>query len=148
MAHIKFKTGNYEQSFNQLFNELIDGIPALLNEGNRPVVKTDKAPVNIRESEQDYQLELVAPGFEKTDFKIDVEGNLLIISGERKNEEKKDTLKQIRREYTFRSFKRSFTIDEEIDATGIEASYINGVLTLNLPKKKEVKEAKKEIKIK
>ena len=47
-----------------------------------------------------------------------------------------------------RCFKRSFTFDEKIDATAIEANYVNGVLTLNLPKKEEVKEAAKDIKIK
>ena len=58
------------------------------------------------------------------------------------------TEKQIRKEYSYRSFKRSFTIDEKIDATAIEASYVNGVLRLNLPKKAEVKEAAKDITIK
>ena len=55
--------------------------------------------------------------------------------------------KQIRKEYSFRSFKRSFTIDDKIDATAVEASYVNGVLILNLPKKAEVREAVKDIKI-
>ena len=55
--------------------------------------------------------------------------------------------KQIRREYSYRSFKRSFTLDEKINAEGIGAKYQNGVLTLNLPKKEEVKAAVKEITI-
>jgi HSP20 family protein len=55
--------------------------------------------------------------------------------------------KEIRREYSYRSFKRSFTLDEKIDAAGIDAKYVNGVLTLNLPKKEEVKSASKDINI-
>jgi HSP20 family protein len=61
---------------------------------------------------------------------------------------KKETDKQIRNEYGYSSFKRSFTIDSTIDATNIDASYINGVLTLNLPKKEVVKASAKEIIIK
>jgi len=60
----------------------------------------------------------------------------------------KENEKQIRREYSFRSFKRSFTLDEKVDATNIEASYINGVLTLNLPKKDTVKASATKIVIK
>ncbi|MCB0741452.1 MAG: Hsp20/alpha crystallin family protein, partial [Chitinophagaceae bacterium] len=63
-------------------------------------------------------------------------------------EEKKETDKQIRKEFSYHSFKRSFTVDEKIDATKIDASYVNGVLKLNLPKKEEVKMATKQIEIK
>ena len=102
-------------------------------------------PVNVKETEKSYQLEVVAPGFEKTDFKINLDQNLLTISAEKKDEVKDENQKQIRREYSYRSFKRSFTLDEKIDATNIEASYINGVLTLNLPKKEVVKASATEI---
>ncbi len=73
---------------------------------------------------------------------------MLTISAEKKEEVKEENQKQIRREYNYNSFKRSFTIDEKIDATNIEASYNNGVLTLNLPKKEEVKVSATEITIK
>ena len=78
---------------------------------------------------------------------------MLTVSVEKKSEENKEGVgkatseKQIRKEYSFRSFKRSFTIDDKIDATAVEASYVNGVLILNLPKKAEVREAVKDIKI-
>ena len=55
--------------------------------------------------------------------------------------------KEIRKEYQYRSFQRSFTLDEKIDAAGIEAKYVNGVLTLNLPKREEVKTPSKQISI-
>ncbi|HNA92717.1 MAG TPA: Hsp20/alpha crystallin family protein, partial [Chitinophagaceae bacterium] len=100
------------------------------------------------ETADSYILDIVAPGFEKTDFKINLDQNLLTISAEKSKAEKETTDKQIRNEYKFRSFKRSFTIDEKTDATKIEASYINGVLTLNLPKKVEVKQAATTITIK
>jgi HSP20 family protein len=90
----------------------------------------------------------VAPGFEKADFRIGLDKNVLTISAEKTAEVKEEKTRQIRREYSYRSFKRSFTLDEKIDATTIEAGYVNGVLTLNLPKKERVKEESQEIKIK
>ena len=104
-------------------------------------------PVNIRESKEAYQLEVVAPGFEKNDFNINLEKSILTISAEKKNEVKEESEKQIRKEYHYRSFKRSFTLDEKIDAEKIEAKYVNGVLTLNLPRKVEVKASTKEISV-
>ena len=65
----------------------------------------------------------------------------------KKKTSEKENVKQLRSEYSFRPFKRSFTLDEKIDAEKIEASYNNGVLTLNLPRKTEVKAATKNITI-
>jgi HSP20 family protein len=131
-----------------MVDELFNGLPVVFNEGYNSLTKQGHVPVNIKELPNSYTVDVVAPGFEKTDFKVNLEGNLLTISGEKKTEEKSETEKQIRKEYSYRSFKRSFTIDEKIDATGIEASYVNGVLQLNLPKKTEVREAAKDIVIK
>src|SRR5690349_15501548 len=83
----------------------------------------------------------------KTDFKVNIDQNILTISVEKKDEKKDESEKQIRKEYGYRSFKRSFTLDEKIDATNIDAKYVNGVLTLNLPKKEIVKPSAQEISI-
>jgi HSP20 family protein len=72
---------------------------------------------------------------------------MLTIEVQRKLEEENKTEKQIRREYKYQSFKRSFTVDENIDAENISAKYVNGVLTLNLPKKAVVKNSAKQISI-
>ena len=104
-------------------------------------------PVNILETKSAYKLEIAAPGMDKNDFNVNVEKNILTVSGEKKNEVKDENEKQVRREFSYRSFKRSFTLDETIDAEKIEGNYLNGVLTLNLPKKEEVKTSK-EIAIK
>lgn len=105
------------------------------------------APVNIKETKDAYELEVVAPGFEKNDFNINLEKDILTISAEKKNDVKSENEKQIRKEYSYRSLKRSFTLDEKIDAEKIEAKYVNGVLTLNLPRKVEVKASVKEISV-
>ena len=148
MTHVKFNNRPFERSFNTIVDDLIGGLPVLFNDGYGSLSKQGFVPVNIKETGNGYSLDVIAPGFDKADFKLSLDDKILTISAEKKEEVKNETEKQIRKEYSYRSFKRSFTIDEKIDATGIEASYVNGVLTLNLPKKTEVKQATKEIIIK
>ena len=94
-----------------------------------------------------YHLEVAAPGWQKENFNIKVDGNLLTISAEKKEEVKDETAKVIRKEYTNKSFKRSFTLDEKIEAANISAKYENGILKVELPKKEVVKAVAKEISI-
>ena len=147
MTHVKFNRKPFEGSFNNLVDELFTELPGLLKSEFNQNINKGFIPVNIKETEKSYQLEVVAPGFEKTDFKINLDQSLLTVSAEKKEEVKDEKQKQIRREYSYQSFKRSFTVDEKIDATNIEASYINGVLILNLPKKEVVKASATEISI-
>ncbi|GAA4315469.1 hypothetical protein GCM10023143_26860 [Compostibacter hankyongensis] len=103
-------------------------------------------PVNIRETKDGFTLDVVAPGLAKEDFKVKLEGDTLLISAEKQTEkEEKTDDKQIRREYSFRSFKRAFTLTESVDTAGINAAYENGVLKVTLPKKEDQVEASKEI---
>ena len=148
MTNVKFNSKPFEGSFNTLVDDLLSELPGLFKNEFNNVDRKGFIPVNVKETEKSYQLEVVAPGFEKTDFKINLDQNLLTVSADKKEEVKEENQKQIRKEYSYRSFKRSFTIDEKIDATNIEASYINGVLTLNLPKKEVVKASATEISIK
>jgi len=134
------------RSFNNLVDHLFYGMPSLYRD-DFPAGNTQFVPVNIRENEKEYVLEVVAPGLDKEDFKIDLENDTLSISAARKEESKTENEKLVRREYSFRSFKRSFTLDESVDANGIVAKYLNGVLTLNLPKRTDVKEAAKQISV-
>lgn len=147
MAHVKFNLQPFERSFNNLVDELFTELPVVFkNDFNKSDWK-GFVPVNVKETGNSFEMELVAPGFSKEDFKINLENNILTVSAEKKDEVKEENEKQIRKEYNFKSFKRSFTVDEKIDATKIDASYINGVLRLNLPKKAEVKPSTTEIKI-
>ena len=148
MAYVKFNSRPFEGTFNNLVDDLFTELPVLFKNDFNNTERKGTIPVNVKETEKSYQLEVVAPGFEKSDFKVNMEQDLLTISAEKKSEVKDENEKHIRREYSFRSFKRSFTLDEKIDATNIEASYVNGVLTLNLPKKVAVKTSATEIIIK
>ena len=147
MTHSKFHNRNFDRNFDNMVDELFNGLPVVLNDGYNFLTKQGYVPVNIKETANGYTLDVIAPGFEKSDFKVNLENNVLTISAEKKSEEKVENEKQVRKEYSYRSFKRSFTIDDKIDATAVEALYVNGVLRLNLPKKAEVKEAAKDIKI-
>jgi len=145
MLNVNFKQKPFEGSMNNLVDELFKELPMFFKNDFNNTERKGSVPVNVKETANGYQLEVVAPGFERADFKINLDDSLLTISAERKNDEKYESDKQIRREYSYLSFKRSFTVDTKIDATKIEASYINGVLILNLPKKEEVKASVKEI---
>jgi HSP20 family protein len=143
MTNVRF---DRKPSFNNFVDDLFNDLPVLLKNELQPQWK-GFVPVNIIEDDKGYTLEVVAPGFEKADFKVNIDQQVLTIKAEKKDEKKTENEKQIRREYNYRSFKRSFTIDEKIDVTSIDAAYVNGVLTLNLPKKETVKESAKEINI-
>ncbi|MFN8326538.1 Hsp20/alpha crystallin family protein [Flavobacterium sp.] len=95
--------------------------------------------VNIRESETEFAVELAAPGKRKEDFIIDLDDNVLTISSETKteNEQKDDKGKYTRREFSYSSFKRSFSLPETVNEDEIKASYENGVLHVTMPKKEE-----------
>ena len=147
MTQVKFNRRPFETAFNSIVDDLFSEMPVLFKNGNGQSQWNGFAPVNIKETEKNYSIDVVAPGFEKGDFKVNLDQDVLTISAEKKNETKNEGEKEIRREYSYRSFKRSFTLDEKIDAPGIGAKYVNGILTLNLPKKEEVKTASKEISI-
>ncbi|HVG42768.1 MAG TPA: Hsp20/alpha crystallin family protein, partial [Chitinophagaceae bacterium] len=144
MTVVNLKTVPATKVFNNLMDNFFQPTPSIFNNRLEGGLKHPVA-VNINEKENEYQLQIVAPGLQKEDFTINLEKNILTISAEVKNSEEQKDVKQLRSEYKFGSFKRSFTIDELIDADKISAEYVNGLLLLNLPKKEEVKPATKQI---
>jgi HSP20 family protein len=99
--------------------------------------------VNIREKDDRYEVEMAAPGMNKNDFNIELDGNLLTISAEKneKRNEKNDKEKYICREYSYQSFQRSFTLPKDVvDIDKIKAHYEDGVLQLSIPKKEITKQ--------
>ncbi len=103
---------------------------------------TSLPAVNIVENDNEFQVEVAAPGMKKDDFKIEVDNNVLTISSEKEteSEEKDEKGKYSRREFRYAAFKRSFTIPEDqVDVDQIKADYKDGLLHIHLPKKEEVK---------
>ncbi len=128
----------------------VEGIPSLFNDffkpwnewfdfGGFPGRVLNVPAVNIAEQKDNYLVSLAVPGMKKEDFKIDVEGNMLTISSEKEEAKEEKEKKFTRKEYSYTSFSRSFTLPEEINKEKIEASYQDGVLKIALPRKEETK---------
>lgn len=105
-------------------------------------------PVNIRETEQHYELDVIAPGCKKEDFAVQIHDNLLTISFSGKHENTEQKKGWERNEYMVRSFSRSFTLDDTVDINKINAVYTDGILRLTLGKSEKVKQLSRNIEIK
>jgi len=95
--------------------------------------------VNIIEDNQDFKVEVAAPGLNKEDFKVNVEKNVLEISAEKNGEKEIHHQKYLRKEFCYSEFKRTFSLPSYVDAEKIIATHKNGVLTVEIPKKDEAK---------
>lgn len=105
-------------------------------------------PVNIKATDNNYQLSVVAPGLNKEDIALHLDKNILTISFESKKEETTtEKGKVLRSEYKFKSFKRSFTLNDKINTSNIEAKYNAGILDISLPKKEVTEPESQTIKI-
>lgn len=133
-----FEPGNF---FGPSLLELKGGFPM-------PDFANRIPSVNIIENEKDFQIEMAAPGLEKKDFKVEMENGSISISVETKEETKDELKNYTRREYSFKSFCRTFLLPENCLPEKIDAKYENGVLRLHLPKKEvSVSKPVKEIKV-
>jgi HSP20 family protein len=142
MTQVKFANQPY-RSLSDLVNGFFNEIPSGLGQE----FSFGFPPVNIHETSDAYHLEVSAPGRSKEDIKLNVENGLLTISYEKKEEAAAEDYKTVRKEFSFKNFKRSFTLDDRIDAGAVQAKYENGVLKVFLPKKEQAKAESKQITI-
>ncbi len=108
---------------------------------NYSTTNTTLPSVNVKESENEYKIELAVPGFEKTDFKIEVHNEVLSVSSEKqdKQEEKDENGHYTKREFSYQSFCRSFSLPQTADGDKVSANYDKGILNVIIPKKEEAK---------
>jgi HSP20 family protein len=116
----------------------------LLNWGNNnfSASNTTIPSVNIKESAESFDVEVAAPGMDKKDFNITLDGNTLTISSQKQQEQEQEKKEEnyTRREFSYQSFRRSFELPKDVvDADKINAKYENGVLYLTIPKREEAK---------
>lgn len=106
-------------------------------------------PVNIRETDKSFEMELYAPGLRKTDFQLNIEGDMLTVSCEKKSENNEENKQKgwFRQEYATKNFSRTFSLVDIVDASKIQARYNNGVLHLDLPKKEHAQRISRAIDI-
>lgn len=116
---------------------------------NTPFFRNGGLPaVNIKDNTKTFDLELAVPGYRKEDLKVNVENGVLTISSEKKQESEEEKKGYTRREFSYRSFERSFQLPENTDGDNVKATYTDGVLKLSVPKTKTLPEKKgKEVKI-
>lgn len=107
--------------------------------------------MNVKEHEKDFEVEFAAPGFNKKDFEVSIEDDVLHVSAKKEQEETKEEEDYSRKEFSYKSFKRSSSLPDSVDLDQeIKASYKNGILNIKLLKKEEAqveKPAKKVIEI-
>lgn len=147
MTMVKFSNGN-KQSLGPLFNDVFESFfktdPYV---SDRPISKVPA--VNIAESENDYHIELAVPGMKKDDFKVNLDKHILSISAETKqeNQEISGDKKYNRREYSYNSFVRTFSLPDTADYANISAEYTDGILKVAVAKKEEAKIQSREISV-
>ena len=135
MSLVKF-SNQYPSLFDRFFdNDLFDW-----SNRNFSLTNTTLPSVNILEDENGFVVEMAAPSLEKGDFKIELNNNILTKSSEKKLEnETKEGQRYTRREFSYQSFCRSFTLPDTAESDNISAKYENGVLKVSIPKKEEAK---------
>ncbi|HEB62827.1 MAG TPA: Hsp20/alpha crystallin family protein [Bacteroidetes bacterium] len=127
-------------TFPTVFNHFINDAFFNANNAKTSLWNGSTPAINVRENDDQFELEVAAPGFDKKDFKLEVLDNVLTISAEVKKEhEEKDGEKWTRREFSYNSFSRSFTLPDTVDGNKIAANYKNGILAILIPKKEEAK---------
>jgi HSP20 family protein len=130
--------------FESLFNDSDFLFPEFIGKSH---MNKGFPSVNLKESDNSFEIEIAAPGLNKKDFNIEVDDGVLTISSESKEEKSEENINYSRKEFSFSSFSRSFNLPESVDADKIGAKYENGILMVDIPKKEEAKEKRRLIEI-
>ena len=146
MTLVKFNpNGNTKGGLMTGFNDVFDSIFNDTFFSDRMMTRVPAA--NISETQDHYHVELAAPGLKKEDFKLNLERNVLSISVEQTQQQNQQERNYSKREFSYSSFVRSFTLPDSADENGIEAKYSEGVLSINIPKREEAKVQTRQIEI-
>ncbi|MDP3451412.1 MAG: Hsp20/alpha crystallin family protein [Bacteroidales bacterium] len=126
--------------WTNLFNDFINQDWNDWSLGNYSMTNTTLPSVNIIETTEKFEVEMAAPGMEKEDFKLETKQNVLTISSEKKDERtSSEEGRFTKREFSYQSFCRSFSLPATVDSDKIKAKYENGILKILIPKKEEAK---------
>ena len=140
MEDLIMTLSRFSNSYPSVFDHWFDNDLFNLVSCNYSDTNTTLPQVNIKENADAFLVEMAVPGFDKKDFKINLDHNVLTISSEKKNEnETKDNERFTRHEYSYQSFSRSFTLPEAANSDKISAKYDNGILNVEIPKREEAK---------
>jgi HSP20 family protein len=135
MTIVKYQNP-FPSLFDRFFNNELEG----WNRHNFSNTNTTLPSVNIKEDTDAFKVEVAAPGFDKSDFNIELNSDLLTISSEKQiSDNTKEGEHISKQEFSYQSFTRSFTLPELVDDEKISATYENGILSITIPKKEEAK---------
>lgn len=134
----------FQNNLNRFFDDEFWGFTGI---SKSP--RLTQIPVNIRETDKTYELELSAPGLQKQDFHLYLEGDTLTISAEHKEEKSKEDKSEgwFRKEFRKGHFTKTFNLDDSVDAGKISAKYENGILYLSIPKKEHAQKVTRSIEV-
>ena len=134
----------FQNNLNHFFDDEFWGFNGLSKSPNQ-----NRVPVNIRETDKTYELELAAPGLQKQDFQLSLEGDTLTILANHFEENRKEDQSEgwFRKEFKKGQFSRAFNLDDTVDASKISANYENGILYLSIPKKEHAQKVSRTIEI-
>ena len=136
------RNGSLLNNFPTLFDDFLRRDFLDWEQSNFSNTNTTIPAVNLKETADSYHVEAAVPGMTKNDFRVQLDGNTLTISSEKANEkEEGDEERYLRREFSYQSFSRTFTLQKDVvDTENIQAKYENGVLYLLIPKKEHAKQ--------
>ncbi len=136
------RNGNLQHQLPQIFDDLFNRDIFHWGLTNYSDTNTTIPAVNIKETTDSYEVQVAAPGMNKKDFTVQLEGNILTISSEKEaSKEQNDNARYAAREFSYQSFSRTFTLQKDVvDTEKIQATYADGVLNLVIPKKEEAKQ--------
>lgn len=128
-----------ESRFPSIFSDFFDN-DDFIGFGNSMLRRQQNVPaVNIRETDKAYDIEMAAPGIPRENINVEVENDMLTISGENREEQKESDQdgRYTRREFSYSSFSRSFKLPPNVNADDVKARCENGVVNITIPKKEE-----------
>jgi len=130
----------FSNQLPSMFDRFFEGDLFDWSNHNFSRTNTTLPSVNIKENPDEFKVEVAAPGFDKGDFKLELNHDVLTISSEKQFEnETKGNEHFSRREFSYQSFTRSFTLPNIADSERIDANYDNGILSVSIPKKEDAK---------
>ena len=130
----------FSNQLPSMFDRFFEGDLFDWSNHNFSLTNTTLPSVNIKENTGEFKVEVAAPGFDKGDFKLELNHDVLTISSEKQIEnETKEDEHYSKREFSYQSFTRSFTLPHSVDSERIDATYDKGILFVSIPKKEEAK---------
>ncbi len=134
MTLIRKFNDNYP-AFRSWMDDFFDNVDTSVNRFH----STSVPAVNVMECEDHFNIDFAAPGLQKTDFKINLDNNVLTVKSEKENSEENSGENYTRKEFSYQSFQRSFTLPDSADSEKITAEYKDGILRISIAKKEEAK---------